>query len=67
MARPRNDTPLRITQIRQIPCEDVGAVYNQVLRRILGLPAKRLDANAAEQPIQREKPKPGGTSGNESI
>ena len=54
MARPRNDTPFRITQIRQLPCEDVGAVYRQVWARVLGVSEGWLGAKIAEL-LERER------------
>ncbi len=39
VGRRSNDQPLRLTRIRVIPCADVSAVYNTVLKRVLN--AKR--------------------------
>lgn len=52
MPRRRDDRPFRIVSIRQIPCEDVGAVYRAAWDRILNCAAARqldLAMVAAEQ------------------
>jgi hypothetical protein len=35
VGRRSNDLPLRVTRIRQLPCEDVDAVFSAVIKRVL--------------------------------
>lgn len=35
MGRRSNDQPLHLTRVRVIPCKDVSAIYNTVLKRVL--------------------------------
>ena len=52
MDRRSNDQPFHITSIRQLPCEDVDAVFNAAIKRVLNarnaVPI-RTDAQADEQ------------------
>ena len=35
LARPRDNTPFRITEVRLLPCEDRAAVFTACIRRVL--------------------------------
>lgn len=52
MGRRTNDQPLHLTRVRVVPCEDVGAIYNTVLKRVLNARralAVRREARADER------------------
>lgn len=52
MGRRSTDQPLHLTRVRVVPCEDVGEVFNTVLKRVLNARAAipvRTDAQADER------------------